>query len=135
MADNIRHIFVSDTISVALQDAVSALDAWEKRRKKPDVFSRIFKKSWHRDHNRWSYVLRTFHRRDDRYRELIFDAETGIVLRDIEEPLSQHRARGSARTPLESKEISPFPFIKARFVTCDTSLATQPGNVRLNRAS
>lgn len=52
----------------------------------------------------WSHRLqrfvrkqRTLDRDNDRYAEKVVDPETGEVLRDVEEPLSDHRGHGSAK--------------------------------------
>jgi len=52
----------------------------------------------------WSHRLQRFVRKirildrdNDRYVEKVVDPETGEVLRDVEQPLSEHQGRGSAR--------------------------------------
>lgn len=52
----------------------------------------------------WSHRLqrfvrkqRTLDRDNDRYAEKVVDSESGEVLRDVEEPLREHRGHGSAR--------------------------------------
>jgi hypothetical protein len=52
----------------------------------------------------WSHRLqrfvrkqRTLDRDNDRYVEKVVDPETGEVLRDVEEPLSDHQGHGSAK--------------------------------------
>jgi hypothetical protein len=52
---------------------------------------------FHHDTQRWTVVSRAIDRDNDRYDEVITDAVTGEVLREIHEPLSQHRDHGSAR--------------------------------------
>ena len=44
---------------------------------------------------------RTIDRRNDHYRERIVDSE-GNVVRDVDEPLSEHRGRGDAKPPSEA---------------------------------
>lgn len=53
----------------------------------------------------WSHRLQRFVRKvrildrdNDRYVEKVVDPETGEVLRDVSEPLSEHQGRGSARS-------------------------------------
>ena len=48
----------------------------------------------HRATNTWSELLRVLDRADDRYVERII-AEDGSVIRDVDEPLSEHRGRGA----------------------------------------
>lgn len=46
---------------------------------------------------RWVQLRRVIDRRNNRYQEKIEDPETGEVLRDVDEPLSDHIGRGDAR--------------------------------------
>jgi hypothetical protein len=41
--------------------------------------------------------MRLVDRKDDRYKERVVDPVTGEVLRDVDEPLSEHRGQGSAK--------------------------------------
>jgi len=52
---------------------------------------------WSTRLKRWVQQVRIIDRRRDRYTEKVIDPETGEVMRDIEEPLSKHTQRGSAR--------------------------------------
>lgn len=49
----------------------------------------------HRDTGQWRHVLRSLNRVTDTYDERIVD-EAGTVVREVHEPLSHHRGRGSA---------------------------------------
>jgi len=53
----------------------------------------------HRKTGKWNKLERTIDRCNDRYTERIEDGETGAVIRDVDEPLSQHRGHGSAKKP------------------------------------
>ncbi len=62
----------------------------------------------------WSHRLqrfirkqRTLDRDNDRYAEKVVDPETGEVLRDVEEPLSEHQGRGSAKARPFDEEQRP----------------------------
>ena len=46
---------------------------------------------------RWHRVNRLIDRRRNRYFESITDAETGALVKEIDEPLSQHQGHGDAR--------------------------------------
>lgn len=50
---------------------------------------------------RWAKLDRIVDREADRYYELVVDTETGEVLRYVDEPLSAHQGRGSAKPRLE----------------------------------
>ena len=56
------------------------------------------KLEWFRKLGRWHQVTRIVNRRDDEYHEVIVDGQTGEVVREVHEPLSQHRGHGSARS-------------------------------------
>jgi hypothetical protein len=51
---------------------------------------------YHRRHKAVRQVCRVVDRESDRYTERIVDA-TGNVVREIDEPLSQHRGHGAAK--------------------------------------
>jgi gluconate kinase len=53
----------------------------------------------HRKTGQWNKLERDIDRESDRYREKIVDSETGQIIRSVDEPLSQHQGRGSARRP------------------------------------
>jgi hypothetical protein len=63
---------------------------WWMKQKVGDEFHRLMG-SWHRR-------ARVIDRRSGRYYEHIEDAETGEVVRHVEEPLSDHTDRGDARS-------------------------------------
>jgi hypothetical protein len=43
------------------------------------------------------FINRVINRVQDRYQERIVDVETGQVVREVDEPLTHHKSRGSAR--------------------------------------
>ena len=51
----------------------------------------------HRVTGLWSSLLRVIDRRRNRYQEQIVDIESGEILRNVDEPLTDHRGRGSAK--------------------------------------
>jgi hypothetical protein len=50
---------------------------------------------------RWTTVQRLIDRRRNRYVERIADPETGEIIKDVDEPLTEHRGHGSDRKPRE----------------------------------
>lgn len=46
---------------------------------------------------RFMTLLQVVDRRNNRYRKLVTDPETGEILRDVDEPLTDHRGYGSAK--------------------------------------
>ncbi len=57
-----------------------------------------FGDSLHRKTNEWVSREMTVDRENDRYKELVTHPETGEVIHYCEEPLSDHRGHGSAKT-------------------------------------
>lgn len=55
------------------------------------------KLEWFRKLGRWHVVTRVINRRDDKYEEVIVDRESNTLIRQVSEPLSEHRGHGSAR--------------------------------------
>jgi len=51
-----------------------------------------------RSDGKWMEKERIIDRDNDHYHEKVVDPETGEVLRDVTEPLSQHLGRGSAKS-------------------------------------
>src|SRR5450759_2043363 len=64
--------------------------------KKP-IYEEVGGDDLHRKTGLWSRLLRIIDRQNNRYKEEITNAETGEVLRSVDEPLSDHRDRGSAK--------------------------------------
>ena len=54
--------------------------------------------------NRNHFVERVIDRLGNEYHERIIDEETGEVVREIHEPLTSHRGRGSARIKRDTKK-------------------------------
>ena len=48
---------------------------------------------------KWMHLLQIVDRRNNRYRKVISDLETGEVIRDVDEPLTDHQSYGDARRP------------------------------------
>jgi hypothetical protein len=46
---------------------------------------------------KWMHLLQIVDRRNNRYRKLVTDPETGEVPRDVDKPLSEHVGRGDAQ--------------------------------------
>lgn len=64
--------------------------------KKP-IYEEVSGDDLHRKTGRWSILLRVIDRQNDRYREHIVDAASGEVLRSVDEPLRNHKGRGTAK--------------------------------------
>lgn len=55
--------------------------------------------SWFRKLGRWHVISRMINRRDNHYDKVVTDAETGEVVHECHEALSEHQGHGSARRP------------------------------------
>lgn len=54
----------------------------------------------------WNKLAREIDRKNNRYKEVIINPESGEVLRQCDEPLSEHVGRGSAKPkPMEDGQI------------------------------
>jgi hypothetical protein len=64
--------------------------------KKPFLHEKTGDSYWEKG-KKWIRRVQTIDRRGNRYRKLVEDPETGAVVRDVDEPLTDHRGYGSAR--------------------------------------
>lgn len=53
--------------------------------------------SYYRVGAEWHHVVRVIDRENDRYTELVRVLSTGEIIREIDEPLSQHTGRGGSK--------------------------------------
>ena len=70
--------------------------------KKP-IYEEISGDDLHRKTGLWSHLLQVIDRQNNRYRKLVTNAETGEILRSVDEPLDEHTGRGSAKKPNSQK--------------------------------
>lgn len=90
------------TFAVTLTDKVEAHDGLASKARHGDVGKvRPYREAYtgsdyHRDSRKWRQVSRVVDRENNRYTERIVDA-AGNVVREINEPLSQHRGHGAAK--------------------------------------
>jgi hypothetical protein len=90
------------TFAVTLADSAQAHDSLATKARHGDIgkvkphreaFTGF---DYHRDTKQWRQGSRVVDRERDRYTERILDA-AGNVIRDVDEPLSQHRSHGAAK--------------------------------------
>ena len=90
------------TFAVTLTDKAEAYDSLATKARHGDVGkAKPYREAFmgfdfHRDSKGWRQVSRVVDREGDRYTERIVDA-AGNVVRDIDEPLSDHRGHGTAK--------------------------------------
>ena len=53
--------------------------------------------SWSHSAEKWMHREKSENRRDDRYTEVVRDPETGEIVHEADEPLTEHRGHGSAK--------------------------------------
>lgn len=51
----------------------------------------------YRDSGQWNHLTREIDRENNRYKEVILNPNTGEVIRSVDEPLTKHTSRGSAK--------------------------------------
>ena len=53
--------------------------------------------SLHRKSGKWNVINRDLDRNTNRYKEVVTDPETGVIIHSCEEPLSEHQNHGSPK--------------------------------------
>jgi hypothetical protein len=98
------------TFNVHLSETVTLREKLGVKQKRPGFKKPIYESvggdDLHRNTGEWSHLSREIDRLNDRYREKIVSSKTGAVLREVDEPLSQHVNRGSARRRSQPEEGS-----------------------------
>ncbi|MDP9250096.1 MAG: hypothetical protein M3O78_01850 [Chloroflexota bacterium] len=99
---------VAVVIDLAITDKAGVRDLLSGRLKNPNLGSRRGRRvditagsDYFRRGQRWHRVDRTIDYVNLWYDETITDEETGEVIRECHEPLSEHQGRGSAKRPPE----------------------------------
>jgi hypothetical protein len=64
--------------------------------KKP-IYESVSGDDLHRKSGQWNHLTREIDRENDRYKEVILNPTTGEVIRSVDEPLTEHTGRGSAK--------------------------------------
>lgn len=92
------HVHITETVTV-----LQKIGTKHKRpgKKKP-IFESVTGDDLHRATGKWNKLTREIDRENDHYREIIVDPETGNVLRECDEPLSEHIGRGTAKAVVKN---------------------------------
>jgi hypothetical protein len=53
--------------------------------------------SYYRNGNEWHHLVRVIDRENDRYLETVRALATGVLIRHVDEPLSEHTGRGGGK--------------------------------------
>lgn len=90
--------------NVQMKDTITPRTKLGLKHKRPGFNKPIYEEvggdDLYRKTGLWSRLLRVIDRQNNRYKEEITNAETGEVLRSVDEPLSDHRGRGSSKKRL-----------------------------------
>jgi uncharacterized FlaG/YvyC family protein len=87
---------VEDTLAIKEQLGVKVKDPRFTGSRKIKI-EQIVGDDLHRNSGKWYKKVRIIDRENDRYYEEIVDPDTGNVIRQCDEPLSEHRGRGSEK--------------------------------------
>lgn len=102
----------STAFSIADTDRVRLLETVRIRRRRPGykkpISEHVQGADWSVKLRRHVHKTRTIDRLNDWYEEKVIDPETGEVLRDCAEPLSQHCNHGSAKPRLADRAFCPM---------------------------
>lgn len=66
-------------------------------RKNPIIYEGISGEDLHRDSGQWNHLEREIDRENYRYKEIIVNPKNGEVIRNVDERLTKHVGRGSAK--------------------------------------
>ncbi len=89
-------LFEKTLAAMGTARASLGLKAREPGRRKP-FLEQISGASYFLKAQRWAERLMRIDRRNNQYREVVTDPETGAIIHKCEEPLTNHRGRGDAR--------------------------------------
>lgn len=92
---------VGRSIAVKLEDGIGFHDGYRVKAYRPGSSTFFLDErsgpSYYRVGAEWHHVMRVIDRENDRYTETIRVLSTGEIIREIDEPLSQHTDRGGSK--------------------------------------
>ena len=95
------------TFSAHAEDSITLREKVALKHKRPGhkkpIYESVSGDDLHRATDQWNHLTREIDREKNRYRERIVNPETGAVIRDVDEPLTDHVARGSAKPKAPDK--------------------------------
>ena len=90
------------TFNVEVSETVAAKTKLGLKHRRPGIKKPIYEEvsgdDLHRNTRLWSKLVRIIDRQNNRYVEKITNAETGECIRSVDELLTAHKGRGSAKT-------------------------------------
>ena len=89
------------TFSAHAEDSITLREKVALKHKRPGfkkpIYESVSGEDLYRATGQWHQLTREIDRENNRYRELIENPQTGQVVREVDEPLTDHVARGSAK--------------------------------------
>ena len=92
------------TFSANVHETLTLREKLGLKHKRPGhkkaIYESVSGEDLHRATGQWSQLTREIDRENDRYKEVIVNPQTGEVIRQVDEPLSDHTGRGTAKPKL-----------------------------------
>lgn len=89
------------TFNVHVQETLTLREKIGLKHKRPGhkkpIYESVSGDDLHRKSGQWNHLTREIDRENDRYKEVILNPTTGEVIRSVDEPLTEHTGRGSAK--------------------------------------
>ena len=89
------------TINLQVSDSATLREKVGLKHKRPGhskpVYESVSGDDLHRASGKWNHLEREIDREHNRYRERIVAGDTGEIIRNVDEPLSNHVGRGAAQ--------------------------------------
>ena len=93
---------VARTFSVHVRESLTLREKIGLKHKRPGhkkpIYESVSGEDLHRDTGQWSQLTREIDRENNRYKEVIVKPQTGEIVRHVDEPLTDHTGRGSAKS-------------------------------------
>jgi PHP family Zn ribbon phosphoesterase len=93
------NVHVQDVLTPTLREKIG-LKHKHPDHKKP-IYELVTGDDLHRNSDQWNHLTREIDRLNNRYKEVILNPTTGEVIRSVDEPLTEHTGRGSAKPKVE----------------------------------
>ena len=98
------HVVARDDIKLDLKESVRGKAKDDRYRSKDKLRRDFFHgDDLHRESGKWYKKDRIIDKDNDHYKEIVTDPETGGIVHECEEPLSEHRGHGSAKNKDDKK--------------------------------
>ena len=93
---------LTQTISVDVHESITVREKIRKKHRrhghKKPISESMSGDDLHSATGQWNQLTREIDRENNRYREIIINQQSGEVIRECDEPLTNHTGRGSAKS-------------------------------------